>query len=373
MPVSIEVKNCMTGDPVAVSPEASALEALERMIDRSIRHLPVLDAGRRVVGVLSIDDLRAALPFPVRMDAAPSPGERNFAREWTVGEVMTHAPETVAEDGSLSDAAQRMANRRIGCLPVVDAEGCLTGMLSETDVLGALATALWSDEVRERRALGGALDGLVESLERERAAIAVRLDRLHSTERELSAGLHDTPDDPAGRGAAQREVSLVERFDALSARRLAGLDRALDRASQGQLGVCESCGGAIPLARLRALPGATQCVACARLGEVEPELEEPFERVPGGRAETGRPELGGTVYTRFGEGQLLRQVPFGTCARCGDVEGTTDTDRDVVLCGDTACGELLTDVVERAIVQVEEREVYVDPAELRMVDAAPYD
>ena len=51
MPASIDVKSCMTGDPVAVSPEASALEALERMVDRSIRHLrraqrrPRMDRG----------------------------------------------------------------------------------------------------------------------------------------------------------------------------------------------------------------------------------------------------------------------------------------------------------------------------------------
>lgn len=372
MPGNIEVKNWMSGDPIAVEPEASVLESLDLMQNHGIRHLPVLDSERRVVGVLSLDDLRAALPFSIRLSTSASPEERELAREWSVAEVMTHAPETVSEGTALSEAAQRMATERIGCLPVVDAEGRLAGLLSETDVLQALVTALWSDELRERRA-GGEFGELVTSLKRERAAIARRLDVLHATERELSANLHDTPGDAADRGAGQREVSITERFDELSARRLDALDRALDQAAKGNFGVCERCGGVIPEARLRALPGATECVACAHFVESESEPEVSFERVPGGRAETGRPELGGLVYTRFGEGRLLRQVPFGTCGYCGDVEGRLDPDQDTVLCGNDDCGNPLSGVLERAIVQVEEREVYVDPSELRPVDAAPYD
>ena len=375
MPAQVPVKNWMSGDPVAVEASASALDALDRMVERGIRHLPVTDAARRVIGVLSFDDLRAALPFSVSLRGAPDPAERELARDWSVADVMTHAPETVQEDVSLADAAQRMAQRRIGCLPVVDAEGRLAGLLSETDALNALATTLWSDELRERQGAGAELDELVAGLQRERAAIAARLDALHAAERELSADLHDRPADPAERGAEQREVSVLEHFDERSVRRLEALDRALDHAAQGRLGVCDRCGSGILAARLRALPGTTVCVACAREAEAEGENEPlpPFEHPPGGRAETGRPELGGLVYTRFGEGQLLRIVPFGTCRRCGDVEGRFDEDEDAALCGSDDCHQPLDDVLERAIVQVEEREVYVDPAELRSVDASPYD
>jgi hypothetical protein len=95
--------------------------------------------------------------------------------------------------------------------------------------------------------------------------------------------------------------------------------------------------------------------------------------VPGGRAETGHTELGTRVYTRSGEGQLLRVVPFGTCRRCGDVEGRLDPEQDTVVCGNEGCTQALSYVLDRAIVGMEEREVYVDPAELRPVDPAPYD
>jgi CBS domain-containing protein/RNA polymerase-binding transcription factor DksA len=373
MPSIVPVKHWMTGDPVAVEAGAPALEALDLMHERGIRHLPVIDGERRVVGVLSIDDLRAALPFPVSPRARPSGAERASARGWRVSDVMTHAPLTATADTPLAEAAQRMAEAHIGCLPVVDDAGQLTGVLSETDMLHALTTTLWADGVRDRRAEAGELDRLVAALRRERAAITGRLDGYHAVERELSADLHDRPADPADRGADEREIHVTEKLDELAARRLDAIDRALDHAAQGRLGVCDACGGKIPAARLRALPGTTLCVGCAREAEAAEEPEVPFERVPGGRAETGRPELGDRVDTRFGEGQLLRVVPFGTCPRCGDVEGWHDEERDGVVCINAACRQELEDVVERAIVQVGEREVYVDPATLAAVDPAPFD
>jgi hypothetical protein len=74
---------------------------------------------------------------------------------------------------------------------------------------------------------------------------------------------------------------------------------------------------------------------------------------------------------RAREGRLLRMAWFGSCRRCGDVEGRVEPESEVVLCA--ACGHALGGARERAIVAVEEREVYVDPAELRHVDPMPYD
>ena len=45
---------------------------------------------------------------------------------------------------------------------------------------------------------------------------------------------------------------------------LSKVDHALERVSEGTYGTCESCGDAIPVARLEVLPYATTCVNCAR-------------------------------------------------------------------------------------------------------------
>jgi CBS domain-containing protein/RNA polymerase-binding transcription factor DksA len=265
-PMDLPVKSWMSGDPVAVEPFASALEAHGLMVDHGIRHLAVVDAAHRVVGVLSIDDLRAALPFPVSTGEQPSPAERTLAQGARVSDLMRYAPETIHEDTPLSEAAQQMADRRIGCLPIVDEQGRLAGMLSETDVLHALVTRLWTDRVRERRSKAAEFDLLVEDLKREREEIAQRLDRYHAVEREVSADLQDRPLDLAERGAGLREVEITESLDELAIRRLEAIDRALDHANQGRLGTCDRCGGRIGVGRLRALPGITRCAACVREG-----------------------------------------------------------------------------------------------------------
>jgi CBS domain-containing protein/RNA polymerase-binding transcription factor DksA len=264
--MQMTVKETMSGDPVSISAGASALEAYELMLRHGIRHLPVLGPGGRVIGVVTADDLAAALAVPLRPQRPLERGEAEQAREWSVGEIMTHAPQTLPRDATLAEAAERMATGRFGCLPIVDERGRLEGMLTETDLLHAFAVHA-AGGLPPKRSKQSELDSLVANLEGERARIAQELDRYHAVERELSTDAHDRPMDLPERSAELDVVNLTESLDALAARRLAALDRALDHARQGRLSVCDACGGAISLPRLRALPGTTLCIDCARAAE----------------------------------------------------------------------------------------------------------
>jgi CBS domain-containing protein len=53
------IAHWMTADPMTTSPDASAEDALDTMLSRGFRHLPVLEGGK-VLGVVSIRDLSAA-------------------------------------------------------------------------------------------------------------------------------------------------------------------------------------------------------------------------------------------------------------------------------------------------------------------------
>ena len=259
------VKEFMSGDPVWVAPDASAFEAYETMLRHGIRHLPVVGPGSRVVGVVSVDDLAAALAIPLRPRRGLAVGEAREALEWSVGEIMTHAPQTLGRNATLAEAAELMAEGRHGCLPIVDEAGRLEGLLSETDLLHALATLVASVTPREPEK-ADALAELVAQLQNERSRIAVQLDRYHRVERELTEESHEPTDLPE-RSADLDVVSLTATLDGHAARRLAAIDRALDHARQGRLSRCDGCGGSISLPRLRALPGTTLCIDCARKAE----------------------------------------------------------------------------------------------------------
>ena len=256
----------MSRDPISIDLGASALAAYETMLRNGIRHLPVIEGkdNRRVIGVITADDLAAGLALPVRPQAPLAQSDRRSALESGVGELMTYAPRTIARDASIADAAARMALGRFGCLPVVDAEGSLEGIVTETDLLYALAS-LEGGGTREQRS--DALATLVAELERERGRIAQELDRYHSVERQLTQDTRERPMDLPERSAEQDVVSLTSSLDGLATRRLAAIDRAIDHARQGRLSVCDRCGGPISLPRLRALPGTTVCIDCARRAE----------------------------------------------------------------------------------------------------------
>ncbi len=256
------VHDLMTPNPTTIESEASALAALDLMIDGGIRHLPVLDRRARLVGILSIDDLRAALPFAVSVRHPPTPGERELARELRVAEVMTYGPLTTQSKSSVADAAGLLARFRVGCLPVVD-DGRLVGILSETDVLRSIAGGARETGARPRDARAHELEQLVAELRGERNRILRQLGRVNEIEKDSTREQREIPMDAAEHAAHLIQLAVDEPLAALAARRLESLDHALFRASQGRLGTCEKCQNPIQIGRLRALPGTALCVRCA--------------------------------------------------------------------------------------------------------------
>ena len=100
-----------------------------------VRHLPVVDTEERVVGIVSHRDLLAAAMSKV-LDFDPS-SRRAFLRSIEVTEVMAVDVLTVSPETALADAAELMLQRKIGCLPVVDPQRKLVGLVTEADLLSA--------------------------------------------------------------------------------------------------------------------------------------------------------------------------------------------------------------------------------------------
>lgn len=62
--------------------------------------------------------------------------------------------------------------------------------------------------------------------------------------------------------SAQDEIS--SQLAEVESRELAHIENALERMKAGKYGLCEVCGGKIPMVRLHALPYATMCIECQR-------------------------------------------------------------------------------------------------------------
>ncbi len=136
------VKNVMTGNPLTVGPDAPLRQAVHLMRDRKIRHLPVVEEGGRLVGMLTDRDVRHAALVPALAEHLA--WEPRRLKALRVRDVMTWSVVTTQPEATIAQAGLTMFQRRIGSLPVVE-EGRLVGILTETDVLGALTKGQETD------------------------------------------------------------------------------------------------------------------------------------------------------------------------------------------------------------------------------------
>ena len=133
------VKDWMSPAPLTVSPQTPVLEALRLLKERGFRRLPVVE-GSKLIGMVTDKDLKDAMPSKA---TTLSVWEMNYLlAKLTVREVMASPVLSVNSLETIEDAALRMQERKLGGMPVLDNAGALVGILTITDVLGALVRVL---------------------------------------------------------------------------------------------------------------------------------------------------------------------------------------------------------------------------------------
>jgi CBS-domain-containing membrane protein len=149
----LPVEDVMTLDVVSIRADAPVRAAVERLLGREFRALPVVDDSNRVVGVVSSGDLVARGGLGARLEIVSA--MRDEARETLlvrlpdrpVSEAMTPDPAMVRTTDTLVAATHLMAERRLKRVPVVDRAGALAGVLARMDVLRAVAETFPRDVV----------------------------------------------------------------------------------------------------------------------------------------------------------------------------------------------------------------------------------
>ena len=135
------VSRSMTQKVITSTPEASVFDAYEKMSRNRIRHLPVIDADGRLIGIVTDRDIRSALPFSMIKDPART-AETEKVKDLKVMDIMTTEPKTIGPHHTIQDALVLIQELRVGALPVVDKEGKLKGILSVRDLLRAFINVL---------------------------------------------------------------------------------------------------------------------------------------------------------------------------------------------------------------------------------------
>ena len=129
-----------------MTPDTTLKHAAKVLAELRISSLPVLDDKGRLCGVVSEADLirEAFVPDP-RAHLIPHDEERTSQR--CVDEVMTPHAITVHPYTDIADVADLMTSSGVKCLPVIDDDRRLVGVVSRSDLVRVRARA---DDVIER-------------------------------------------------------------------------------------------------------------------------------------------------------------------------------------------------------------------------------
>ncbi|MEW6267938.1 MAG: wax ester/triacylglycerol synthase family O-acyltransferase, partial [Thermodesulfobacteriota bacterium] len=125
------VADLMTRKVISIRPADSLLLAFRLMRTRRIRHLPVLDASSRLIGIVTHRDLLAAASSS--LDRETVDAQVHVLAGSEASEVMETHLCVASPHEPAAAAGARMIGHKIGCLPVLDEAGRLVGIVTEED------------------------------------------------------------------------------------------------------------------------------------------------------------------------------------------------------------------------------------------------
>ncbi len=125
------VREIMMASPVTLAPGDTLDLANDIMSLGRIRHIPIVEDSR-VAGIVSQRDLFGAAVGVVM--GLKGKEAKDLLKSFRIKEVMRHPAITISPDASIKEAAHLMAEKKIGCLPVVDGEN-LVGLVTLTNIL----------------------------------------------------------------------------------------------------------------------------------------------------------------------------------------------------------------------------------------------
>ncbi len=139
----IKVKEIMTENVVTLSADDSLLKAKSIMTKKDIRHLPIINKKKHIVGLVTLHDI---------LNAATSCLEKNTQdnklSKVPVSRIMTREVRIISANESLKAAGLIMEQLKFGCVPVVHKKK-LVGIITDTDFVGVAINLIEQMELHE--------------------------------------------------------------------------------------------------------------------------------------------------------------------------------------------------------------------------------
>lgn len=133
----LTVRDVMTHSAESAAPDTPVRTAVDMMVRRRLRVLPVVGEKGEVLGLVSNGDIMRALLPQMPRTSEETEEEAATPRHLTVRDIMSRSVLCISEDMSLTEAASMMINKDVEQFPVVS-EGKLVGILTREDIIRKL-------------------------------------------------------------------------------------------------------------------------------------------------------------------------------------------------------------------------------------------
>lgn len=134
MDLTINIQDLMSKDPITAKAEEAVAVLDEIFKENRIHHVPVIDEDNEVVGVVSKSDFLYLLKgfTDNKVDTYIRAAK---LRSFKVKEIMSDEVETISKEATMKDAVSKLAENLYRCLPVLDANNKLVGIVTPNDIL----------------------------------------------------------------------------------------------------------------------------------------------------------------------------------------------------------------------------------------------
>lgn len=134
------VKDSMSKELVTIKSNQTISEVIEVMSSGKLHRVPVVDDNNKLIGLITESLITSNTP---NNSSSLSVFELNYLlNKLKVVDIMIKEPITINEDALLEEAATVMNKNTIGCLPVVDKDNYLIGIITHNDIFTAFINLL---------------------------------------------------------------------------------------------------------------------------------------------------------------------------------------------------------------------------------------
>ncbi|MBQ1324009.1 MAG: CBS domain-containing protein [Erysipelotrichaceae bacterium] len=142
------VKDNMVSGPITIGPDQSVSEAIDLMSENGLHRLPVVDKNGKLAGLITEGVITSNTP---NNSTSLSVFELNYLlNKLTIKDIMIKDVITIGKDALLEEAATILRKNDIGCLPVVDEDNTLIGIITHNDIFTAFIDLLGYNHVGTR-------------------------------------------------------------------------------------------------------------------------------------------------------------------------------------------------------------------------------